>query len=130
MVQWLSDPTGYNQWRMVVKRADTSRVNNTLTDDPDLQFAMLASTKYAFECMVYYETTLTPKMQFQNLGPASPTLVRMITYTHQDPGTGLVITHEQAYSTGGLTLSGTGGSGTIHVMGIIQNGINAGNYRF
>lgn len=126
----LYDELGYT-FTQKIKKANQSRTNNTLAVDDTLQFAMLASTAYAFRGKVFFTTAVTPDFEFRMLGPAAPTLVSI---TRKTIAPGALTTMNSAsvvaYDAADVTLTGGTTGGYIEFDGVIHNGVNAGNFEF
>jgi hypothetical protein len=97
-----------------------------------LFFAVAANTNYQFRLEVLFDTGTTPDFKYRHSGPAGATLVRI---TQQDaaPGdTALGYSVATAFSAADVAVAGgavTNG-GYVKLTGIIQNGANAGTFRF
>lgn len=120
---------GFSKYK-TANQAKTS--DSTLADDNTLFFPMLASTNYAFEFKVFFDTAATPDFKFAIDAPASPTLLRLLR-KHIDPGalTTLVTTSEVAEVGSTAVAGGTGTTGGfVEAEGIVHNGANAGNLAF
>jgi hypothetical protein len=123
---------GVRAWTTVPKAADEARTNNTLADDTDLLFAMLANTKYVVRIRAWWGTAATPDFKYATAGPASPTLVRSMR-KHIDPSalTTLASASSAAYIGSTAVNAGTGTTGGyVEIDTIIHNGANAGNFSF
>ena len=125
--------TGAGGRTLVSKTADQSITSdNTLNNDSQLLFPMLANTKYQFKLEVFFDTGTTPDFKWRHTGPASPTLVRIVE-RGSVPGSGtLSFNIATAYSTADNTLTSTSGTtgGYVTLEGIIHNGANAGDFHF
>src|SRR5215212_9490584 len=118
-------------WTTVVKPADTTRTSNiTITADPDLKFAMLASTKYAFRMRAFMQVGATEDFKYRHFGPTSPTLVRILRDHIVGAGTAWVPALDTAYSAADVQMLGNAGMALVQMSGIIENGANAGNFEF
>ena len=125
--------TGAGGRTLVSKTTDESITSdNTLNNDSQLLFPMLANTKYQFKLEVFFDTGTTPDFKWRHTGPASPTLVRIVE-RDSAPGSGtLSFSVATAYSTADNTLTTTSGTtgGYVTLEGIIHNGANAGDFHF
>ena len=125
--------TGAGGRTLVSKTADQSITSdNTLNNDSQLLFPMLANTKYQFKLEVFFDTGTTPDFKWRHTGPASPTLVRIVE-RGSVPGSGtLSFNIATAYSTADNTLTSSSGTtgGYVSLEGIIHNGANAGDFHF
>ena len=125
--------TGAGGRTLVSKTTDESITSdNTLNNDSQLLFPMLANTKYQFKLEVFFDTGTTPDFKWRHTGPASPTLVRIVE-RGSVPGSGtLSFNIATAYSTADntLTSSSSGTGGYVSLEGIIHNGANAGDFHF
>jgi len=129
---WVAPPPT-PAWTVVGKTSDETRSASTaLTADGSLSFAVTANIKYRFRFHAFYDTGNTADIAFDVNGPASPTNVQYSI----EPN----LFQDSAYQSGGNafaskftnTNSGTGGtqSGLIRIVGILQNGSNAGTLAF
>lgn len=124
---------GSGPWTLVNKVSDESRTSNaTLADDSALIFPMAANSKYTFRGTIFFDTGASGDFKWRHSGPASPTLVRLVRQWIIPGGTAFAgIAVDQAYSSADLALTGTGtNGGVVWIEGIIQNGVNAGNFAF
>lgn len=118
-------------WTTVVKPADTSRNTTiTITADPDLKFSMLASTKYSFRMRAFLQVGATEDFKYRHVGPASPTLVRILRDHIVGAGAAWVPALDTAYSAADVQMLGAAGMGLVQMSGIIENGVNAGPFEF
>lgn len=118
-------------WTTVVKANTTTRsATVTITNDPDLTFAMAASKKYAIRMFILVQTSSVPDFAYRFTGPASPTLVALRRESSPPPGTAIVDSFDIAYPVADLTLQGAGTDavGFIKMEGVIINGVNAGTF--
>lgn len=120
-------------WNTIKKAADQSKTSNaTLANDTDLVVPLLASTKYAIRGLVFFDTGATGDFKWRHVGPASPTLVRILRQWVLPGGTAFAgIAIDTAFSAADLALAGTGTNGGVVAFdGIIHNGANAGSFAF
>jgi len=126
-----ADVSYLSSWAVTHKKADQQKTSDsTLADDLHLKFRMEVSTIYRVRGMIFFDTAATPDFKFSFVGPASPTLVRFSRLQCIAGGTPAEIIIDQAYPAA-VTLVGTGtNGGYISFEGLIQNGVNAGNFAF
>lgn len=120
-------------WTRIKKASDTTRSSNTtLSADPDLQFSMAASTKYAFRARVFFDTNATADFKWRHVGPASPTLVRIHRVTVNPNATAFSANAtDTAFSAADIAHTGTGtNGGYIEIEGVVHNGGNADTFSF
>lgn len=108
------------------KAADTSRTSTTtVTDDPDLLFAVAANEVRDFTAhLIFQSTSATPDLKFTCAGPSGST----VTYAGQwfSNGTSTII---PATSGGTTTACDVGGNqiSTVTISGTCTNGATPGN---
>ena len=126
-------------WQTLTQTADTSVTNSaTFAADTNLEFAVAASTKYSFRCMVYFgSTNATPGFKWEVTGPASPTAIDV---SHQaieegeaagNAGAGLTdVGVNTAASTSNAVAAAAAGDGSLTLNGQWNNGTTAGTWIF
>lgn len=117
-------------WTTIKKTTDTSRNNNTLADDPDFQFAMAASTKYAFRLRVTGNNGSAGDQKFRIVGPTSPTLVKMVRRFIIGAGTAWTIALVSAFDAADVSVLGAAGQHRIEVDGIVHVGASGGTFKY
>lgn len=123
---------GGGAWTTIKKSADTTRTNNTLSNDPDLQFAMTAATKYAVRGKVFFDTNATADFKWRHVGPGSPALMR-IRRNWIVPGATAIagIAVDVAFSAADLAvLTAATNGGWIEFEGIVHCGVAGGTFAF
>jgi len=114
----------------VMKSADQSvNTDATVNSDLSLQFRMEASTTYAVKGVIFFSTAATPDFKFTFSAPASPTLVRFARHQAGGGDTPAEVVLDSAYPADAAIVGG-GAEGYLEFEGIIQNGVNAGNFIF
>jgi hypothetical protein len=129
----VAGPTGpASGWTVLSKTADQTRANNaTLVDDTDLQFSMLANTKYRIRGRIYFDTTATGDMKYTFVGPGSPTQLRSEIKAVTAGGTPAFAAVATAYpSSSGVALTGTGTTGGFIEFDFIVHNLSAGSFKF
>lgn len=115
----------------VSKTADqTLNTSTTLASDNALTFPVLASTKYSFRFVVFYDTPTAADFKWQITCPASPTVVLYDGHALAPGATSETITRDNACSSSHSLTETSGTPGSIIIQGIIQNGANAGSVTF
>jgi hypothetical protein len=116
----------------IVKSADESIDNsNVLQDDDELQFPMLANTTYHVRLIVFFEAGATPDFKYRVEGPTAPTLVlRNLSTKVPGSGTPAPIAVISGFDGSDRNLGGAAGHGCIIEEIIVQNGANAGDFKF
>ena len=117
----------------IAKSLDTTRTaTTTLSADPDLQFAMVASAKYWISLRAFFDTTDIADFKWRHNGPASPTLVRLLRRWILPGGTAEAgIAVDTAFSSADLAIVSTGtNGGIVKLEGVVANGVNAGTFSF
>ena len=111
----------------MLQTADATINNNTAFQNSSLTFSVSANTKYRFRAVLFIDTGATADFKVQVTGPASPTLVRILTAATAAGGTAFAnIGVTTAFSTvRSVTGTGTTG-GWVLLEGTIHNGANAG----
>lgn len=119
------------QWRSVYKTADTSIVsNNTLADDPDLQFPVVANGVYSFRLMVSIASGAGgvnlaingPSSSRIRISAASSSLLSA--YTAFNTSFGLSTSAAAttiAFANGTVTIGGTGGTFAVRIAQLNVN---------
>ena len=133
-VQGIQGPQGAQgpayAFTFVKKTADQTKTSNAgLANDTDLQFSMLAATKYTIRGRIFFDTAATPDFKWAISGPASPTLVRIRRQWIVPSGTayaGIAIDTAATASQSITTTSGTNG-GWVEFEAIWHN-LNAGTF--
>ncbi len=118
-------------WNSAKKSITTTiTADDTLNVDADLKFPMLASTKYAVNATIFFDTTAAADFKWRHTGPASPTLVRIYRYWVLPGATSIAgLAIDTAFSSGDLAAAGSGTTGGfITIEGVIHNGVNAGDF--
>lgn len=129
----MSHVVGESPWNIARKVTTETRSADsaTLADDAVLKFAMLANTKYAIRASIFWDTVAAADIKFRHVGPASPTLVRILRWDVA-PGTVAVqnLAVDVAYSSGDIACTSVGTTGGwLTLEGIIHNGANAGDFK-
>jgi hypothetical protein len=132
-LQGIQGIAGVSARTTVFKTSDETITNDaTLNNDSQLFFTVAANTTYQFRLEVLFDSGSTPDFKYRHSGPANPTLVR-ITQQDSPPGsTTLTYSVATAFSAADVVVNGgavTNG-GYVKLTGIIQNGANAGTFRF
>lgn len=110
-------------WKIVKKTADESVTSSTTFQNDDaLAFSISANKSYLFRAALAYSAAASGGIKFQWTGPASPTLVGMVDRYDGISG-GNAAT---AFSSVMLSLANAATKRIYEVIGIIQNGANAG----
>jgi hypothetical protein len=131
--KWLVASSGSasgGDWVELTALSDVSiTTDTTVNDDPDLQFPVLANTKYAWQAdLVFTHGQQPTKLGFS--WPASPTLAAWAGNwaDMNTSGTLAGIGHNVSDGTGA---AGTGGANTyaVRISGLIHNGANAGDVK-
>lgn len=121
------------QFLPIVKNADeTTASDTTLSDDAQLKFSVLASTKYRFRFVIFYDTPTAADLKFTIAGPAAPTLLQIQTKAIVPGATAYsAIAIQTAFAFGPtVLLESAGTNGFIEIEGILHNGANAGTVSF
>jgi hypothetical protein len=121
------------RWTLVQKTVTQTKIStSTLAVDSVLKFTMAASTKYVFRAKVFIETNTTPDFKWRHAGPASPTRVTIKRSAIVPAATALSnIAIDSAYSAADITmLAASGTLGWLEFEGVIENGLNAGDFEF
>lgn len=109
--------------------------SQTLQDDDELKFAVVASGTYVWTSLIWYDSGTTPDIQFAFTWPASPTFARaahIFTGTTAASDTPAGAIASQTVSGTKPTGAGGNGLGTTHLLfaqisGVLINGSTAGN---
>jgi len=115
----------------IIKTVDQSTTgDDTLSNDSELFFPLVANATYNFRFRVYYDTTATADFKWALSGPAAPVLIRGIYRAFPPGSTSETIGNFVGYPSA-TAITGTGTtSGYIELDFIVQNGANAGNLYF
>ncbi len=118
-------------WTTVTQTSDATVNNSTTYQNSSLSFSVAANTKYHFKGAAFIDTGATADAKFQFTGPASPTVLRIVTSSINAGATAYGnIRVETAYNQS-RALAGTGTNGAyIEFEGILHNGANAGSLMF
>jgi hypothetical protein len=121
-----------SSYPQIVKSADESIDNsNVLQDDDELQFPMLANTTYHVRLIVFFAAGATPDLKYRVEGPTAPTLVlRDIRSKPPGGGTILGVAVISGFDGSDRVINGAAGHGCIIEEIIVQNGANAGDFKF
>lgn len=118
-------------WTTVTQTSDATVNNSTTYQDSSLTFSVAANTKYHFKGAAFIDTGATADAKFQFTGPASPTVLRIVTSSINAGATAYGnIRVETAYAQS-RAMAGTGTNGAyVEFEGILHNGANAGAVMF
>ena len=117
----------------VAKGSDTSRnTTTTLTDDPDLVFAVEANKNYVFEVMGFTQAAgATPDFKFSIVGPAGSVIwfgpVEQGANTYFTPSTSAAAAILEAGESYVVAGTGTAGPYGLLIKGIAYIGATPGN---
>ena len=110
---------------------ETTNTDTTLSDDDTLKFPVLANVDYWFKFVVHYDTPTAADFKFNVGGPASPTLVDIISKALAPGASALALSQETAFAFTAIVLTETSGTrGYIEIEGVLINGSNAGDVVF
>lgn len=128
---WQSFSVTGGAFSLTQKTAITSRTNNTLTADPTLVVAMLASKTYVVSFRVWFTGSTADDFKFRITGPAAPVTVKMVRRHIPPNTTTYTVAVLEAYDAADINIAcNTGDVGFIEIDVIVENGINAGNLAF
>jgi len=123
--------TGVGQLQTAIKAADTSRTNNTITNDPDLVLPVIANAVYRIDAWLDYNGQTTGsgpgdfKMDWTIPAAASLTYARNGYINNSTNQVDTIVTdHSTVRSLGTF---GTGTDISARPVGVIRTGANAGN---
>lgn len=117
-------------WTLVKKTAVTSRTSTTtLTADPDLQFAMAATTNYIIRATIRFDAaSVGPGFKFDLDGPASPTRVGVVWWVGAQNAAPAFGVPDTAFNVTQNVATTATGAGFVHFEATVENGSNTGTF--
>ena len=128
-------PTGSNPYTIIIKSADQTINNSTvLVDDTDLQFPVIANTKYFFSMIIFYTTAPLADFKYRITGPTGASFVA-IRREANSPGASSSTAQgvDGAFHTSDILVLGAGSltePGAIMIDGVAHIGATAGDIKF
>lgn len=137
-------PLGASQWTTISAAADRTRSNDatalssSATNDPDLTFAMAATTKYRIRGVFEFHIMQASALKFGLALPTSPTLVR-VNLEYFTVGSTIFNIASNTFTRKPLNAADTSGTtfatGTspsawvrVAIAGVVHNGSNSGTF--
>lgn len=126
-----TDLAARSKWTTVVAANDQTVTNSASFADTALTFAVAANTKYRVQGVAIIDTTAAADFKFDINGPASPTLVRLITDSIIGGGTAFTQIRVETAFAQSRAQAGAGTTGAmVRFEGVVHNGANAGTVTF
>lgn len=124
------DKVEASTWNRATKTAITTRTSTTtLANDPDVQFAVSANTKYSLRWKIYFTSDAAADFKFSFAWPATPTLLAIGRRVRQQTTTTYEsILTDVVYWTSVTALTISGQVNIMEFDWILHNWANAGTF--